>query len=534
MNHDIFRLAFAAIAPAAALTAQILPPAPIMLRDITPGGGNGPQFLTVFQGRVWFAANDQQVGDEMWVTDGTPQGTQLFLDLLPGSAGSYPTDYCVLGDRMFFGARGSGAGQELWVTNGTVAGTQLFADLNPGVIGSDPKHLTRIGNEIYFSADAGGGPEPWVTDGTVAGTRSLGDFRPGTGGSYPEHFTGYPGQVVFSAIPDPMLGRELCITDGTIAGTQLLKDINPGVYYGVPQRPMVAWGGHVYFAANDGVNGQEIWRTDFTAAGTVLFNDFLPGAGSSQPRDFQRDYLDRGILFTAGRQNTTGDVFWYDGTNWGWFAPGGINIPPPLSSVYPQNVRAIGSRKIYCCASTPNHSLELVVMDHTLALGMAVYDINTAGGSNPRDFTLLGDTVVFVATDATHGPELWALHNGATERPVEQGCSGSRLDVEDPVLGRDIYYRITTDVPNAAPMTMIGWPAQTPFVLPWVSACPVHVDPGLTAFAFYPAGWQSGTIHVPGDVALNGLLLVMQCYVGSATVPSAYDFTNPVYLHLGL
>ncbi len=534
MNHDFLLLALTTIAPVASLAAQILPPAPIMLRDITPGGGNGPQFLTVFEDRIWFAADDWQSGQELWTTDGTPQGTQLFLDLLPGINGSNPTGLCVLGDRMFFGAMGSSGGQELWVTDGTVAGTQLFSELYPGVYGSYTSDLTRIGDEIYFVANTGGGPEPWITDGTVAGTRSLGDLLPGTAGSYPMHFTGFPGQVVFSAIGDPMLGRELYFTDGTAANTRLLMDINPGPYYGVPQRPMVAWDGHVYFAANDGVNGQEIWRTDFTVAGTVLFNDFLPGPGSSQPRDFQRDYRDRGILFTAGRQNTTGDVFWYNGANWGWFAPGGVNIPPPLSSVYPQNVRAIGSRKIYFCASTPGHSLELHVMDHSIALGMGVYDISTAGGSNPHDFTLLGDTVVFVATDATHGAELWALHNGATERPAELGCSGSRLDVEDPVLGRDIYYRITTDIPNAAPMTMIGWPVQMPFVLPWVSPCPVHVDPGLTAFVSYPAGWQFGTIHVPGDVALNGLLLVMQCYVGSSTVPSAYDFTNPVYLHLGL
>jgi ELWxxDGT repeat protein len=259
-----------------------------------------------------------------------------------------------------------------------------------------------------------------------------------------------------------------------------------------------------------------------------------PGPGSSQPRDFQRNYRDLGILFTAGRQNTTGDVFGYIGTTWNYFAPGGFSIPPPLSSIGLANVRSIGSRKIYFCASTPGHDLELHVMDGSVALGMEVHDINAAGGSNPHGFTLLRDTVVFVATDATHGTELWALRNGATERPVDLGCSNSRLDVEDPVLGRDIYYHITTGIPSAAPISMIGWPAQTPFVLPWVSPCPVHVEPGLTTFAFYPAGWHFGTIHVPGDVALNGWLLVMQCYVGSTTGPSAYEFTNPVYLHLGL
>ncbi len=62
----------------------------------------------------------------------------------------------------------------------------------------------------------------------------------------------------------------------------------------------------------------------------------------------------------------------------------------------------------------------------------------------------------------------------------------------------------------------------------------MHADPGLAIVTPYPAGWRFGAIPIPGIVALDGFTFVMQCYVGSTTVSTAYDFTNAVHLHLGL
>ncbi len=52
--------------------------------EIRPGRkGSWPQSLTRVEGRVFFAANDHAHGRELWVTDGTPEGTHLVRDLLP-------------------------------------------------------------------------------------------------------------------------------------------------------------------------------------------------------------------------------------------------------------------------------------------------------------------------------------------------------------------------------------------------------------------------------------------------------------------
>src|SRR5262245_44804689 len=46
------------------------------------------------------------------------------------SSSSDPSDLVVMGDRLYFAATDSGHGRELWVTDGTPAGTQLLENIN--------------------------------------------------------------------------------------------------------------------------------------------------------------------------------------------------------------------------------------------------------------------------------------------------------------------------------------------------------------------------------------------------------------------
>ncbi|WP_413467324.1 ELWxxDGT repeat protein [Pleurocapsa sp. FMAR1] len=41
-------------------------------------------------------------------------------------------------------------GRELWVSDGTTEGTQLVKDINPGGDGSNPSNLTEFNNKLYF------------------------------------------------------------------------------------------------------------------------------------------------------------------------------------------------------------------------------------------------------------------------------------------------------------------------------------------------------------------------------------------------
>lgn len=140
-----------------------------------PDGGSGgpfyyPQYLTVLGDRLLFMADSQEYGFEWWVSDGTPDGTNLLKDINPGRFGAFapndePYSLAVLGDRLYFPAYHPDLGVELWSTDGTTAGTQLVGDIAPGSSTSFPVGLQAFDGQLYFAASDGTlGYELWRFD----------------------------------------------------------------------------------------------------------------------------------------------------------------------------------------------------------------------------------------------------------------------------------------------------------------------------------------------------------------------------------
>jgi ELWxxDGT repeat protein len=278
-----------------------------------------PTRHVVFNGRLFFSADNGISGTELWVSDGTAAGTNLVKDLNPGNAGSAPDYLTVVGNRVFFSANnGNAAG--LWVTDGTPAGTVLVKNFT-GAGASTPRFLTAAGNLCYFAGTEGGtGMEPWVSDGTPAGTRLVADVWPGTMSSEPNYFTNINGTVFFAAQSSITTGTgkkkrtvstgvELWKTNGTAAGTVLVKDIAPGSNHSLPTN-LFAHNGVLYFGAHSSNAGNELMRSDGTAAGTVLIKDLVPGTMSSSPNGFRTH--EGQLLFSAHGSNTA--VWRTDGT----------------------------------------------------------------------------------------------------------------------------------------------------------------------------------------------------------------------------
>jgi ELWxxDGT repeat protein len=140
---------------------------PVLLQGnvVDYGGPESGTFsgLALAGDRVLFTAWDEAHGAELWSTDGTPGGTKLLRDILPGGGSSQPAELTAVGGRVFFSANDGEHGWELWQSDGTPEGTRMVTDLRPGLFGSLPLHLVSSGPNLYFSADDEvSGREPWV------------------------------------------------------------------------------------------------------------------------------------------------------------------------------------------------------------------------------------------------------------------------------------------------------------------------------------------------------------------------------------
>jgi ELWxxDGT repeat protein len=155
----------------------------------------------------------ETVGCELWRSDGTAAGTQPVKRFAP-TPGPYGGTFCPLqlarsGGKLFLSAAEQPGDVELWVSDGTPAGTQLLKDIRPGEQGSSPLQLTDGYGTLLFAADDGvHGRELWASDGTAAGTRLLADLAPGMQSGSPEALLVAADRLYFSAY-DLQAGTEL-------------------------------------------------------------------------------------------------------------------------------------------------------------------------------------------------------------------------------------------------------------------------------------------------------------------------------------
>jgi ELWxxDGT repeat protein len=292
---------------------------------------SSPRYLTNVNGTLFFTAEDGIHGRELWQSDGTEAGTTLVKDIRPGGYTNYgyhpfsssPRYLTNVNGTLFFTADDDVNGVELWKSDGTEGGTTLVKDIYPGTIqfylsdfprASSPRYLTNVNGTLFFTAEDGtNGRELWKSDGTVAGTVLVKDINPGSASSAPTSLTNVDGTLFFTA-GDGTNGRELWQSDGTAAGTVLIKDIRPGSASSSPSQ-VTNVNGTLFFSAYDGTNGAELWRSDGTEAGTVLVKDIYAGSFSSFPSDLTN--VNGTLFFTANDGAGSGKLWQSDGTDAG-------------------------------------------------------------------------------------------------------------------------------------------------------------------------------------------------------------------------
>jgi len=187
----------------------------VMVKDIQPGSSNGDSsYLTVLGSTLYFSANDGTNGSELWKSDGTSEGTVMVKNIRPYSnalqrdPGSGPEYLTAIGNTLYFSANNDDTGIELWKSDGTEAGTVMVKDIQPGSSGGDPRYLTVLGSTLYFRANDGtNGRELWKSDGTDSGTTMVRTINP-NGNSNPLYPSASASTLFFRA-DDGTVGVEL-------------------------------------------------------------------------------------------------------------------------------------------------------------------------------------------------------------------------------------------------------------------------------------------------------------------------------------
>lgn len=250
--------------------------------------------------KAFFAATEATHGEELWVTDGTKEGTRMVKDILPGAGSSGPSHIARLNDKVLFSAYTDDWGRQLWVSDGTEEGTKLiavtynFGDANPQAIyqiNETQAVFAAISDEsAEYDPDNGAQYWLWVTDGTEEGTKFVKEVQidnPGKENTNQHSpFVRVGRKLFFKADDiDSHYGTELWVTDGTAEGTYLVKDINlePNADKGDGYTRDSAIDNmenfnnkKLFFKAWTMESGNELWCSDGTEEGTYEVYDSNP------------------------------------------------------------------------------------------------------------------------------------------------------------------------------------------------------------------------------------------------------------------
>ncbi|MEZ6114698.1 MAG: hypothetical protein R3C99_27345 [Pirellulaceae bacterium] len=216
--------------------------------------------------KMYFRATGD--GTTMWMTDGTPEGTQQI------AGGTNPTSLPIqAGGNVFFTAKDDvqASGNELWVLSKESNSQNLLIDLSPGN-GSTTKTFFPVEDRIYFTNPNRdwASDSVWVSRGTPENT---GPVDPSSYSDFDEIIHGSANGVLY-------------YTKSTHSGVYYLATASPDgmtrILSPLPSQPIsdlsFELGGQFYFFVRDSEQRIQLWESDGTAFGTMARKTFGVGA----------------------------------------------------------------------------------------------------------------------------------------------------------------------------------------------------------------------------------------------------------------
>lgn len=416
----------------------------IMVKNINESTQNeynsGPRNLFAFQNKLYFTAYTNANGWELWVSDGTANGTVLLKDINEGTNSSEPHSFVSFQNNLYFIASNNIYGKEIWKTDGTSNGTTLLKDIGPtqnnGVFGK----LIVSGNYLYFAATADDynkildikGYELWKTDGTENGTQIVKDIALGSQSSMSSlNGIDLNGSLIFTAY-SAAVGNEVWITDGSSAGTVLLKNINNTNLNSISNNPLyVKFNNEIYFLADDEVHGIEIWKTDGTTSGTKILKNIntSPNYSSVNVYKFYSDEINNKLYFYGKNSNESQNTLWIsDGTEIGTVNISSITVPDVYS---PLDYFITFKNHTYFTGKNAQNGTELFKTDGSIENTKLFKDMNYNSSSSPSKLIDVNGTVFFRGTnEISYGNQL-LKSDGTKEGTTLVKRIGSNSNIDD-------------------------------------------------------------------------------------------------------
>jgi ELWxxDGT repeat protein len=430
---------------------------PIIVSDIFKEfGSSSPSYLTAFNGKLLFAAADEQKGMELFTTGGNLFSTALVKDIKQEATGSSYAGFnffnfygykgmVALDNEVVFNAYERAHGFGLWKSDGTAKGTMFLDPIAPDGTGAQIRQFVSKNNAVYFNAYSDNTFAVYKTEGAKNSvTKLTPDYS-----NIQTINVADNGLVYYVLYNDAAFTYEIWRTDGTAAGTFLLHTQVKAATFNII-------GNVAVFDAGDEVHGYELWRSDGTKGGTVMVKDINNGVDGSDPGGF---YLYNGEVY-FGAFDGINHAFWKsDGTKQGTRMV--KNIDPWWNDRSPAiNTRfyAISNGILYFSAINyaDGKGTQLWKTDGTTAGTKVIKDINpldSSTTSNPFYLTDVNGTVFFAATDGVNGRELWKT-DGTTSgtqlvEDINPGSSGSLMSSLTAFAGKLYFMNVNfTDFRN--------------------------------------------------------------------------------------
>lgn len=218
-------------------------------------------------------------GIEPWRTDGTPAGTIPLADLNQNGS-SDPHSFVTFGDAVLFVADALDDNRDqVYITNGTPDGTRLFTDFGFGDLKRSIHLFNAVDGALYARVNAGGESRHFRVE-------SPDRIRPVTLWPGPDEICLQTQNVlaerVYTLVTGSQRGPELFHLDCRAGRVVRRLDLSAGPDVSYPQT-LTPVGELVFLSAHTAETGAELFAYDAVTGDLVLVADIRPGPESSSP-----------------------------------------------------------------------------------------------------------------------------------------------------------------------------------------------------------------------------------------------------------